>query len=160
MAQTDATFEVVIGHSPVHGRGAYVRGFVPAGTPVITCGGIETHREALDPDARALQVGPDTFLVENVDKPTADDYMNHCCEPNVGFVNGSLTLIALRDIHDGEELFFDYSTTINEPGWTIPCTCGAANCRGVIKSFRDLEPAQRRRLRGIALSYLRDAHHD
>src|SRR5262249_6805006 len=84
-----------------------------------------------------------------------DDFLNHSCEPNLGFVKGSLTLYALRRIEPGEELVFDYSTTMNEPGWLIRCRCRTLSCRRKIRSYCDLQVSEKNRLRRIALAYLR-----
>jgi hypothetical protein len=51
--------------------------------------------------------------------------------------NGALKkLFALRDIRPGEELCFDYSTTV-PPGWSsadwsMECRCGSAMCRKIL----------------------------
>jgi hypothetical protein len=47
-------------------------------------------------------------------------------------------LVALRDIEAGEEVTWDYSTTMFEDDWEIECLCGAYNCRGRIREFRYL----------------------
>ncbi len=65
-------------------------------------------------------------------------YINHSCSPNSGFVD-EIRLIALNQIHPGEEICFDYSTTMLERYWELDCLCGAAQCRGRIRDF-DLLP--------------------
>lgn len=57
--------------------------------------------------------------------------INHSCEPNAGLRKRS-TLFAMRDIKVGEELTYDYSTTIDEAFW---CKCGSKKCRGIIYDF-------------------------
>jgi hypothetical protein len=64
-------------------------------------------------------------------------YINHSCEPNCG-VNEKLEIIALRDIEKGEELFYDYSTTMLERHWTMQCQCNSKNCRHIISDFDTL----------------------
>lgn len=66
--------------------------------------------------------------------------MNHSCEPNAGVVDDTV-LIALRDIAPGEEITFDYSTTMSEQLETMQCLCGQATCRRVIGDFHDLPRA-------------------
>lgn len=56
---------------------------------------------------------------------------NHSCNPNAGIKNKS-TLFALRNIKKGEEITYDYSTTIDE---SFICKCGSKNCRGAICDF-------------------------
>ena len=103
--------------------------YIPACTGVVVCGGVVLCGGRVTEEMRAMQIGPDTYLVEDIEKPQLDDFINHGCEPNLGFLTGSLTLYSLRDIAPGEELLFDYSTCMNEPGWMIRCRCGAKSCR-------------------------------
>lgn len=62
----------------------------------------------------------------------ATAFINHCCEPNCfsRVARGHMLFFALRDIAPGEELTLDY-TPSQHPGRR--CTCGAANCRGVMR---------------------------
>jgi hypothetical protein len=66
-------------------------------------------------------------------------YINHSCSPNCGIQNQS-KLIAIKKIKKGEELLFDYSTTMLERSWTMNCECDSKNCRKKITDF-DLLPA-------------------
>ena len=141
--------------SGIHGLGVFTSAPFAKGIFVIQCQGILRHKDEVVEGMRALQIGPETYLAEDPQNPRVDDYINHSCAPNVGFVDGTPALIALRDIAVGEELFWDYRTSINEPGWEVPCTCGAPECRGKIQSYCDLPESERARLRGIVLQYLR-----
>ncbi len=62
--------------------------------------------------ANALQVGIDSYL--DLDPPGR--LVNHSCDPNAA-VFDNVRLIALRAIAPGQEIRFDYSTTISD-GWT------------------------------------------
>lgn len=64
--------------------------------------------------------------------------INHSCAPNCGW-RGLSTLVAMRDIKNGEELFLDYST-MEDSEWEMPrtCECGSLNCRKKIGGFRFL----------------------
>src|SRR6266704_2435573 len=147
--------DLFVSRSAINGRGVFSRKFIPAGASVVECCGLIQHRDEVRVDARAMQVGPDTYLAEDPKSPSVDDFLNHSCRPNLGFENGSLMLYALRDIKPGEELAFDYSTTMNELGWSIKCRCRAENCRGRVQSYCELPKDERKRLRRIALAYLR-----
>jgi uncharacterized protein len=57
-------------------------------------------------------------------------FLNHSCEPNVGFA-GNVILVAMRDISPGEELTIDYALFDDDEG-EMPCQCGTASCRGTI----------------------------
>ncbi|MEK6859569.1 MAG: SET domain-containing protein [Nanoarchaeota archaeon] len=72
---------------------------------------------------------------------------NHSCNPNA-FIRGKNELVALRNIKTGEEITFDYSTTMDDNEekikkagrtlWTMKCNCGSKNCRGIIDQFKTL----------------------
>jgi hypothetical protein len=57
-------------------------------------------------------------------------------------------LFALRDILPGEEITYDYSTTMDDDEgkiiergrkvWTCKCNCGSKKCRGIIDQFKTL----------------------
>jgi hypothetical protein len=111
--------------------------------------------QSLTEDLLALQVGRDLWLCS--DGSSLDDQVNHSCDPNTGFIEGTPVLYALRDIEAGEEISYDYSTSISEPGWSLECHCGSRHCRGTILPWGELEPGYRDRLRGQSLNYLRGA---
>lgn len=74
-----------------------------------------------------LQIGPTLYL--DLAKPYL--YINHSCDPNAG-LRGVATLFAIKPIQKGEEITYDYSTTIDE---SFECKCGAKRCRGVMIDF-------------------------
>lgn len=82
----------------------------------------------------SVQIGAHSY----VDPISPARYLNHSCAPNAGFVD-DISLIALRPIAPGEEIRFDYSTTMLERHWELDCSCGAAGCRRRIQDF-DLLP--------------------
>jgi hypothetical protein len=135
------------------GRGVFATMPIARGAKLVECQGWLASTPELDDAWHAMQVGPDLWLCsagENL-----DDCINHSCEPNAGFVTGEPILYALRDIKFGEQIAWDYSTSIAESGWTLECLCGAANCRRVIRSWWELPGEERTRLQPIALAYLR-----
>src|SRR4051794_9788785 len=79
--------------------------------------------------ANALQIGIERYL----DLQEPGRYANHSCSPNAG-IRDDVVLIALERIAPGAEIRFDYSTTISD-GWTMPCRCGAADCRRMVRAF-------------------------
>jgi SET domain-containing protein len=58
-------------------------------------------------------------------------FINHSCEPNVGFA-GNVVLVAMRDIDTGEELTTDYAL-FDDSDEAMECHCEAAACRGMIR---------------------------
>ena len=63
--------------------------------------------------------------------------VNHSCSPNAGLRSNRI-LVALRNIGCGEEICYDYSTTMSEGRWTMQCRCGHLNCRSTVGDFHDL----------------------
>ncbi len=57
-------------------------------------------------------------------------FLNHCCEPNVGFA-GDIVLVAMRDVSPGEELTTDYALFDDYEG-EMDCWCRTVSCRGTI----------------------------
>lgn len=84
-------------------------------------------------------------------------FLNHSCNPNVGFAN-ERELVAMRDIAAGEELLLDYSTTEEDERWRMECACAAPACRRVIRAVQFLAPVDYARLRPHILPDLRDTH--
>ena len=72
-----------------------------------------------------------------------DDFFNHSCEPNsfIKIDGSSVVLHALKEILPGEEIVFDYSITMDEDCWEMPCNCGSKDCRGKIVDFKKLPSA-------------------
>jgi hypothetical protein len=70
--------------------------------------------------------------------------VNHSCDPNAGIVE-DCRLVALRGIAPGEEICYDYSTTMMERLWTMECRCGTRSCRRTITDFDLLPPGVRAR---------------
>ena len=74
-------------------------------------------------------------------------YINHSCNPNAG-IKKIGTIFALKDIKNGSEITFDYSTTewTNDRAWginwtklwKIKCNCGSKTCRKYIRVFPKL----------------------
>ncbi len=57
-------------------------------------------------------------------------YINHSCDPNciTELTRRTIWIMALRDIHAGEELTFNYRYDTKKHR----CHCGASNCCGYI----------------------------
>lgn len=146
---------LVLRDSGTHGLGVFATAAIARGELVITHRGVVRELEVVPDDLRAMQIGPGLWLCQDPANDSPDNYLNHSCEPNVGFTRGTLAMYALRDISAGEEILWDYSTSMNEAGWRVKCYCGAASCRGEICSFCDLPVQVQTKLQPIALGYLR-----
>lgn len=56
------------------------------------------------------------------------EFINHSCEPNVGF-NGQIELLAMMDISAGAPVTFDYALCTSESEFKMKCFCGLSDCR-------------------------------
>jgi hypothetical protein len=139
-----------------HGRGVFTDAPIVAETRIIQFTGPLLRYAETTPQTYALQVGPDMYIGES---GGLDDIFNHSCEPNSGMrIDGiRADLYAIRDIAAGEEICFDYSTTLDEDDFTMPCVCGTPSCRKIIRDGKYLpEETWQRYLRlGILPEYVR-----
>jgi len=136
------------------GSGVFATQSIPAGTSLLSLtGAIAHHVDELPPDSRAVQIGPDSWLYSFGSE--LDDFMNHSCDPNAGFVRGDLVLYSLRPIEADEEVTWDYSTSISLSGWSMECLCPSPKCRKIIRPWPELSVPDRARLTKIAMNYLR-----
>lgn len=107
-------------------------------------------------DDRFVQVTPDHYMGPS---GQLDDLVNHSCDPNAGlrFTDDGVILVALRDIVSGEEISWDYSTTLAQSNWHMICQCRAPECRRVIGNFDTLAPDRQEffRARNLVAPYLR-----
>jgi len=135
------------------GRGVFTLDPILKNQLVLPMRGEILRGDQLTDDMLAMQIGPDLWLCSDGNR--LDDCANHSCNPNTGFLTGKPELFALRNIDAGEEIVWDYSTSLSETGWTLDCACGEANCRKVVRSWGELEPLHRERLRNWTLEYIR-----
>jgi uncharacterized protein len=145
--------------SNIQGRGLFATGPIAAGEVVAIKGGHIVDTAALHALPKKLQnsdirIADDFHLVALRD----DEYepvmlfINHCCEPNVGFA-GNVVLVAMRDIGAGEELTTDYAL-FDDCDDVMACRCGAATCRKVVNGRDWQRPDLQRRYDGYFSTFL------
>ncbi len=121
-----------------HGRGVFAAKAIACGDVLVTV----PRTYALIPYAQLLckrvtdnplQISPRRYLDWRAPGVT----FNHSCAPNVGLTSyPQLVFVALRDIAVGEELRWDYSTSIDkDTECDFVCDCGAESCRKTIGGF-------------------------
>jgi len=93
----------------------------------------EALQKSSEQKSNPLQIGPKEYI--DIAEPGV--LANHSCSPNSGIKNDRF-LIALVDVLPGQEICYDYSTTMDEDNWTLNCVCGESSCRKVIRDFKDL----------------------
>jgi len=91
-----------------------------------------------------LQISDNEFM--DIDNDAY--FFNHSCEPNAG-INGTVSMVAIKNIKAGEEITFDYSATvgINVDNWQMKCFCKSPNCRKVIGNILTIPYTQLKKYR-------------
>lgn len=150
-----ATF---VASSPIAGQGLFARAGFRAGDVVVIWGGAvfsEAERQAGVARERSLAVIDEgAYLGSFVYEPeTADEFMNHACNPNVWLQNAT-TLVTMRDIEPGEELTIDYALWETDAAWAMQCCCGAVACRQWITGQDWMQPALQTRYAGHFSPYV------
>ena len=145
--------KIEVRDSGVHGRGVYARAPIAAGTTIIEYTGERiTWEEAVERHPHDPSQPNHTFYF-HIDGGLVIDalyggndarWINHACEPNCEAreKKGRVYIHALRDISQGEELFYDYGLVI-EARYTaklkkeFECRCGSPQCRGTMLAPKD-----------------------
>jgi hypothetical protein len=132
------------------GRGVFAIAPIFCGSEILKYIGPLLRHAQTTPETLALQIGPDLYLGES---GRADDFVNHCCDPNAGLsITGTdVRLNAIREIAAGEQVTFDYSTTMDEDDFEFDCLCGSPLCRRRIRDFKHLPAALRQHYADLAI---------
>jgi SET domain-containing protein len=131
---------VRLGNTKHKGKGVFAKIDIKKGTAILEFAGKVVDRKWLEEknslriENHSMQIGPNKFFGPS---KKIDDYINHSCNPNcyVEIKGRRVMLVSLRNLKQGEELNWDYSTTIWHDGWTMRCHCGSKNCRHIIGNF-------------------------
>jgi SET domain-containing protein len=143
---------IQVRRSGVHGKGVYALRPIAAGDTLIEYKGeVITWKEALrrhphdpaDPNHTFYFHIDDKHVIDAKVGGNAARWINHACEPNceADEDGGRVFIKALRDLHPGEELFYDYGLVI-EGRLTarlkkdFECRCGTPGCRGTMLATR------------------------
>jgi len=138
----------------ISGRGVFATQPIAAGLVILNFTGPLLRFSQTTPQTLALQIDRDLYIGAS---GGMDDLVNHSCDPNCGLIirGTDVQLKTLRPIATGEEIFFDYSTTMDEDDFEFTCRCQSPACRKTIRDFKHLPATLRRRYRelGIVPSY-------
>ena len=122
---------------------------------LIVWGGTVVHahdlKELVIENIKIVQIEEDLYSVSDRNGP--GDYINHCCDPNA-YIDGSVSVRALRDLLPGEEVCYDYGTTHGSSFDDFNCSCGTPNCRGAVTGNDWRRPELQERYQGLFSSYL------
>lgn len=139
--------KLIIKESNVSGKGVFAKKPIKKGERICFMKGeLISLREMLRRVDNNEEEGSDPLGVDDnkyIDMEELPRSINHSCSPN-GFIRGKNELVALRNIKKGEEIFYDYSTTMNDEKiprseqWKMKCKCKSNNCRGIVDQFKRL----------------------
>jgi len=142
---------LIIKKSKISGKGVFASVDIKKGETICFLQGEEISlKEMIRRVDKGMENGSDPLGIGKelyLDLDELSRTFNHSCDPNA-FIRGKNELVALRKIKSGEEINYDYSTTMNENKkkieksggvlWTCKCECGAKNCRKIIDQFRKI----------------------
>jgi uncharacterized protein len=146
--------------SAIEGRGLVAVAAIGDGEIVAIKGGhivataeLESLPERLQNSDVQIADGFHLVALEEAEYEPVMLFINHSCEPNVGFA-GNIVLVAMRDISPGEELTTDYALFDDYDG-AMECGCGTPSCRGSIGGRDWQRPDLQRKYGDYFSSYLR-----
>ena len=147
---------VRVGEVAGKGRGVFMMRRVMPGETVV-CG--RAIAEVDGPTRMSVALGWDRHV--EMDAPAT--LLNHHCEPNLGVRENAFSaydFVALREIAAGEEVTFDYAMTEYELAAPLSCVCGAVDCAGTIRPWRERDQAWREVSAPYCAAYLRAARRE
>jgi SET domain-containing protein len=135
-------FKLEIRPSAIHRWGVYAAEDIPRRRKVMEYTGERISRRETK---RRAEENPGLIYLFTLDKywtldgsvgGSGAEYCNHCCDPNIvtEIRSGRILYISRRAIKKGEELTVDYHFAKDVE--RIPCSCGAATCRGTINLLK------------------------
>ncbi len=130
--------------STIHGTGGYARKDIPAGTMIVEYVGERISKEESNRRCEAeneyIFTIDDTHDLDGKVSWNPARFINHSCAPNceAEWDESRIFINALRDIKQGEELFFNYNYDL-EDYKEHPCRCGTPACVGYIVAEEHFE---------------------
>ena len=128
------TMQLWVGKSRIAGKGLFTAHAIPHGTRIIQYVGTRIAKSESATRIARGNVSIFTFNgqydIDGQVRHNTARYINHSCDPNchTELTPCTIWIVALRDIHAGEELTFNYRYETK----TQRCHCGARNCCGYI----------------------------
>jgi uncharacterized protein len=136
-----------------YGRGVFATGTIRRGEIVAEFDGpiFDDDFDGWNEDLRnhAIQIGKALWRDSN----GVARLINHSCEPNCG-IKKLTKIVAMRTIHPGEEITWDYEMTEKSDWWRMRCRCGAPTCRKRIGNYKNLPKEKRRKYEGYISEWL------
>lgn len=146
-------------------KGVFAKEKIKKGEIVAVAGGYimtldEVKQLPLVLEYLSFQVEENLFIGIKNNKEMEDNWrFNHSCDANLG-QRGQLSLVAIREIRKGEELTFDYATTLfnikGVPAFEMKCECGLKNCRKIITDNDWKIPELQKKYKGYFQNFLQE----
>lgn len=149
--------------SPLHGNGIFAARDIPAGTRIIEYTGARITPEQADERHPANPDDPfHTFyfslssgkVIDGGQRGNDARWINHSCSPNCETEENAtgtrVYVIALQDIAQGDELFYDYGLVMDckitkKLREQYRCLCGHDNCRGTMLALPEKKAASEKK---------------
>ena len=122
------------------------------GGHIVTTAALHSLPERLQNSGIQVADGFHLVALEEAEYEPVMLFLNHSCEPNVGFA-GNIVLVAMHGISPGEELTTDYAL-LDDHDATMLCHCGAPLCRRTIDGQDWRRPDLQRKYGNYFSSYL------
>jgi len=136
----------------VTNRGVFAKEDINAGEIIAEWDGPVYHADKIS-ELGFVSGTPNKYLQDHAIQIGEKDYMlpktglapllNHSCDPNCG-IQGSTTIVAMRNIEKGEALTWDYRMSEDSDWLMVECECGSPNCSKHISSFSELSESKRK----------------
>ena len=162
MSRSKAPAWHVVRPSPLHGKGVFAACDIPEETCILEYRGRRITTEEADELPSYSPDDPNhTFffslssgkIIDGGQRGNDARWINHSCEPNCeareNEAGTKLWIYSLRDIAEGEELFFDYALVIEgrktkKLKEQYRCLCGAPSCRGTMLALPKRKSARKK----------------
>lgn len=127
-----------------YGKGVFAKSDIKKGEMLFVMGGYiltiedENHLKGIVAD-KPIEIS-DRFSIgpRNASdlKNMPQHFVNHSCNPNVGF-QGQIFMVAIKKIKIDQEICYDYAMVMNSCSdsnsyFTFDCKCGSKDCRNII----------------------------
>jgi uncharacterized protein len=135
------SLNIEIQHSPIQGNGVFATAPIKKGDTVHFMSGREvswlkclflvlTKQIHID---MPFQISKNAYILLDKLSISANHSCSSCCA-----IRGKNELVAIKDIEIGEEITYDYSTTVLPSflvrNWSMECRCGQSNCRKQVRN--------------------------
>lgn len=145
--------KIVVKNTKKYGRAVFAKEKIRKGSIIAVFDGpiLDDHFEHWTEDLlnHAIQFGKKQWR----DSKGVARYINHSCNPNCG-IKKLFNVVAMRTIHAGEEITWDYEMTEKSNWWKMKCQCGTPICRKYIGNYKNMPKKIRKKYKGYISDWL------